>query len=624
MRFDFEVRSSNPPAPLLQAAVLAKPKSVARNVMEGGYTQRHVKSEIHLTKPQGKFKILAKFLLVGLLLLVYPYSSSAYLCGTPHLSNSGQQEEFVRQKPLNRQPTADTRQPNAPALPAAPALPIGAERTFFAPDFRSMQQYTVSAVLRGVGSFCYVFVEEAEWNTQVTAGTVQAIIRAFEAATPANPQQGIYSTLTKFFGAPPDIDGNGRVILLLLNIQDARGADRYTAGFFNPADQKRGLLRNPGFRKFPIRSNEAEMLYIDTQPLNPNSERAHNVIAHEFQHLLNWHHDSREVTWVDEGCAVYASFLCGYSVQEHVTAFEKMPSISLVTWPEGDADTLPHYGAAFLWMLYLHEQYGGIGTLVEIVQNRGTSLTGISGALASRGVLQTIPDLFIEWKLANYLSEYRAVTLSLTPRHWHHSYPSGAQQGQLRNFSAEYIGFRDAEGLTLGFSSSSPASSAVHAIEFHNTGTVDINEIKLSAGNTGSLVLANTAAEVILVPSLQMEAINVSAQSSTYQYSATRGAHITFITAALPNPVHPRYWDIIAESTEPLVGLTPTVTLMLSDGNRTERLYQEAQPMYLITQDLQDNRLYRFSFLLEPEIAPKSVIYQVSLDSRSVGTGSLF
>jgi hypothetical protein len=563
-------------------------------------------------------RISYSYLLFVLLLLGLPYSSSAYLCGTPHLSNPQRVADATNAQQQFFPPGNQT----APALPAAPALLIGTERTFFAPDFRSMQQYTVSAVLRGVGSFCYVFVEEAEWNTRVTAGTVQAIIRAFDATTPANPQQGIYPTLTKFFGAPPDIDGNGRIILLLLNIQDARGADRYTAGFFNPADQHRGLLRNPGFRGFPIRSNEAEMLYIDTQPLNPNSERAHNVVAHEFQHLLNWHQDTREVTWVDEGCAVYASFLCGYSVQEHVAAFEKMPSISLVTWSEGDADSLPHYGASFLWMLYLHEQYGGIGTLIEIVQNRGTSLTGVSDALASRGITQTISDIFLEWKLANYLSDYRAVALSLAPRRWHHSYPSDTQQGQLSNFSAEYIGFKDAAGLTLGFSSSSPVSSAVHAIEFHNNGTVDIKEIKLSAGNMGSLVLPNTVTEALLVPSLQMETINAQAQNATYQYSAVRGAHITFIAAALPNPVHPRYWDIIAKPTESLVGLTPTVTLMLFENN-VERLYKEAQAMYIVTQDFQDSRLYRFSFLLEPEIAPESVMYQISLDSRTAVTGSL-
>ena len=511
----------------------------------------------------------------------------------------------------------------APDLPAAPALPIGTERTFFAPDFRSMQQYTVSTVLRGIGNFCYIFVEEAEWNTRVTAETVASIVRAFDAATPANPTQGIYPTLTGFFGPPPDIDENGKIILLLLNIRDANHASQYTAGFFNPADQNRGVLRTPGFRRFPIHSNEADILYIDTQPLNPNSEVAHNVIAHEFLHLIHWRHDPHEATWVDEGCAGYASFLCGYSVLEHIGAFEKKPSVSLIAWPERESDALPHYGAALLWMLYLHEQYGGIGTLIEIVQNRGTSLTGVADALALRGVRQKVSNIFIEWKLANYLSDYRSVRLSLSPRRWHTSYPSGAQEGKLSNFSADYIGFEDAGGLTLGFSGNpGGTNSAVHTIEFHSTGDVHVREIKLSAGNSGSVVLPNTVTEAILVPSLQTETIDAATYSANYQYSAVRGAHITFITAALPNPVHPRYWDIIAQPSESLVGLTPTVTLMHFD-NKIDRLYSEAQAMYQITQDAQSKRLYRFSFLLEPEIVPESVTYQISLDSRIVDTGSL-
>ena len=530
---------------------------------------------------------------------------------------------------MDRDPGANTMPPHlpsdltAPALPAAPALPLGTERTFFAPDFRSMQQYTVSAVLRGIGSFCYIFVEEAEWNTRVTAETVASMVRAFDVATPANPQRGIYPTLTGFFGVPPDIDENGRIVLLLLNIQDTNHMGQYTAGFFNPADQSRGILRTPGFRRFPIRSNEADMLYIDTQPLNPNSEVAHNVIAHEFLHLIHWRHDPHEATWVDEGCAGYASFLCGYSVLEHVDAFEKTPSVSLIVWPERDADSLPHYGAAFLWMLYLHEQHGGTSTLTEIVRNRGTSLTGVADALALRGITQKVSDIFIEWKLANYLSDYHAVRLSLSPRRWHNSYPSGTQEGKLSNFSADYIGFEDAGGLTLGFSSNSGGtSSAAHAIEFHSTGDVHVREIKLSTGNSGSVVLSNTVTEVLLVPSLQAETINTGTRSANYQYSATRGAHITFITTALPNPVHPRYWDIIAQPSESLVGSTPTVTLMRFD-NKVERLYRETQAMYQITQDTQGSRLYRLSFLLEPEIAPESVIYQISLDSRIVDTGSL-
>ena len=562
-----------------------------------------------------------------LLLLGSPCRSSAYLCGTPQLA--GTKVPFRPLPATDGDPGTNLMPPHllndltAPALPAAPALPIGTERTFFVPDFRSMQQYTVSAALRGISNFCYIFVEEAEWNTRVTAETVTSIAHAFDVATPANPQQGIYPTLTGLFGLPPDIDENGRIILLLLNIQDANHASQYTAGFFNPADQSRGVLRTPGFRGFPIRSNEADILYIDTQPLNPNSEVAHNVIAHEFLHLIHWRHDPHEATWVDEGCAGYASFLCGYSVQEHVDAFEKTPSISLIAWPERNTDALPHYGAAFLWMLYLHEQHGGPETLTEIVRNRGTSLTGVADALALRGITQKVSDIFIEWKLANYLSDYRAIRLALSPRRQHHSYPSGTQEGELSNFSADYIGFEDAGGLTLGFSSNSGGtSSAAHAIEFHNTGDVRVSEIKLSTANSGSIMLPNSVTKALLVPSLQTETINTDTHSAKYEYSAVRGAHITFITTVLPNPVHPRYWDILAKPSESLVGSTPTVTLMLFDS-KVERPYREAQAMSRITQDVQGSHLYRLSFLLEPAITPESVIYQISLDSRIVDTGSL-
>ena len=551
-----------------------------------------------------------------------PYGSSAHVCGTPELRagwKTGDAEGWTRNLP-SFHPSNEV--PSAPGQPVAPALLVGTERTFFAPDFRSMQQYTVSTVLRGIGNFCYVFVEDTEWNTRVTTATVEAIIRAFDEAVPSNPQRGIYLTLTEIFGSPPDIDRNGRIIILLLNIRDKDNGGQYTAGFFNPADQSRGVLRHPGFRGFPIRSNEGEILYIDTHPLNPNSETAHNVIAHEFQHIINWMHDPKEATWVDEGCAEYASFLCGYSLQEHIAAFEKTPTISLITWPDTGNNLLPHYGAAFLWMLFLHEQYGGIATVAAIVQDRRTSVPGIANALASQGVRRTVPDIFTSWKLANYLSDYRAVNLSLSPHRWHRSYPSGTQGGELDNFSADYIGFENTGGLTIGFSSGSVSNVAAHAIEFHTTGAVEIREMVLSASNTGSLVLSNTVREAILVPSLQTDVPNFHSESKKYQYSATRGAHIAFITTALPNAVHPRYWDIIAKPSEPIVGLTPMVTLMLHN-NKAEQLYREAQAMYPVTQDAQNNHLYRFSFLLEPEIEPESVIYQISLDSRIVDTGTL-
>lgn len=563
--------------------------------------------------------VTPKLLFFGILLLfavggVCNPKSSAFLCGTPYLRfPKAHPQAAIENQNMLKWPAIQT----APA--AAPALPVGTERTFFAPDFRSQQQYTVSAVLRGVGSFCYVFVEESEWNTRVTPRTVETIIRAFEHQTPANPQQGIYPTLTELFGPAPDIDENGRVILLLLNIRDleqGRAGFQYTAGFFNPADQHRGVLRHPGFRGFPIRSNESDMLYIDTQPLNPNSEAAHNVIAHEFQHLIHWRHDAREATWVDEGCAEYAAFLCGYTLQEHLAAFEKMPSVSLIEWPVGNAGSLAHYGAVFLWMLYLHERYGGAETLAAIVHNRGTSLIGVTDALRGRGaVFQQIAEIFIDWKIANYLSDYHHVSLNLSPTRRHSVYPSTGENSELSNFSADYLVFENAEGLTLGFSSSTASGCAVHAIEFHSNGeAVQVREMMLTNRRTGSLAIPNTVTKAILVPSFHQKTASTDSRSVTYEYSATRSGSVTFVSSVLPNPVHPQYWDIITQPSEPLVGITPTVTLL-----QHNRIHREAQAMYPI----QDGRLYRFSFHLEPDIAPASVTWQIFLDSLPVDTGTL-
>ena len=55
VRLDIEARCANPPAPMLQAMGFFKER-IARNVMEGGYTEMKVIYPIHLTEPQGIIK----------------------------------------------------------------------------------------------------------------------------------------------------------------------------------------------------------------------------------------------------------------------------------------------------------------------------------------------------------------------------------------------------------------------------------------------------------------------------------------------------------------------------------------------------------------------------------------
>jgi len=57
--------------------------------------------------------------------------------------------------------------------------------------------------------------------------------------------------------------------------------------------------------------------------------------------------------------------------------------------------------------------------------------------------------------------------------------------------------------------------------------------------------------------------------------------------------------------------------------NNVERPYQESQAMYRVSLDSQDSRMYRLSFRLDSEVAPESLTYQISLESRIVDTKSL-
>ncbi len=567
-------------------------------------------------------------LIIILVVLFTPQRSKAFRCGTSELIE-------------NADAITPLQEPAATA--PAPLLAIGTERTFFAPDFRSRQSYTVRAVLRGVGKYCYVYVEESEWDARVTPDTVTNIVRAFDERTPTQ-SRGIYPTLTHVFGAPPDIDANGRIILLLLNIRDAfENSGTYTAGFFNPADQQRGFLRHPGARGLSIRSNVADMLYIDTRPLPIHSPHAHNVIAHELQHLIHWRHDAREAVWVDEGCSDYAAFLCGYFSEEHVAAFEKTPTVSLTHWPENHNVSLAHYGAAFLWMLYLHEHYGGPDTVAAIVKHPSTDIDGITAVLLELGFLDgtqprlpwhrtetielakneilSVTDIFVDWQVANLLSGYKLIRrLTLTPTDMHRDYPFYGES-VIPPFAAEFLHFalpNRNETLTLRFSGGNPAVAdwAVHLVEWHSNTRIHIREMSLKTNrDTGNLNISPAATAALLIPSLQPEAARLAPINSVpYQYSATRGGNVTFITSVLPNPVHPQYWEIIAQTNEPLIGFTPTITLEYLER---QTLVEEA-PM----RQLPRSGSYRYTVRLAPEQVPADVTWYLFLDARRVEQGT--
>ncbi len=163
--------------------------------------------------------------------------------------------------------------------------------------------YKVNATLQASGTYSEVYVEDGR---TVDAAVINDIISEFD--------NNIYPKLTTNFGSPSDIDNNGKVTLLLLDIKDTYQDenDSYIGGYFFSVDLfSQDELTGIGYPRH-YKSNEREMLYIDINPGDPTSESLKSTVAHEFQHLINF---SNNVivengypmpVWVDEGFAMAA------------------------------------------------------------------------------------------------------------------------------------------------------------------------------------------------------------------------------------------------------------------------------------------------------------------------------
>ena len=90
------------------------------------------------------------------------------------------------------------------------------------------------------------------------------------------------------------------------------------------------------------------------------------TLAHELQHAAHWAADPSEETWINEGLSEVAKNVADYPFT-FVKFFAADHRTQLTTWPAGGESTLPHYGAATLFVEYLAQHYGGHENLGRLV-----------------------------------------------------------------------------------------------------------------------------------------------------------------------------------------------------------------------------------------------------------------
>ncbi|TGL41582.1 peptidase MA family protein [Leptospira perdikensis] len=184
-----------------------------------------------------------------------------------------------------------------------------------------------------------------------------------------------YPILISTFGAPSDVDGDGKVKILVMDIRDGATANSaYVAGYYDPVN----YFPDNIFSR--VRSNYAEVLYLDGKELiaavNYDPNAFASTAAHEFQHLLRYprmrNANQTDELWINEGTSEVSSDIAGYGPQNSrmdcysgvndSRCNDGINGVSLIDWDSSNSDILKQYSYAYVFMRYLYDISGTTNT----------------------------------------------------------------------------------------------------------------------------------------------------------------------------------------------------------------------------------------------------------------------
>ena len=290
---------------------------------------------------------------------------------------------------------------------------------FWVVDLVDREVHQVDAVLAQVSEHAYWYFQI---GSEPSREALESAAQAFE--------ESIYTTVTGALGTEwtPGVDNDLHITILHARLQGA-------AGYYNASDEYPREVN-------PI-SNEREMVYMNTRNLPLGSSSYLGTLAHELQHAIHWANDSTEETWVSEGLSEVAKGLVGYDFS-FTGYFLSSPATSLTDWPSDGQSSLPHYGAATLYMEYLAQHYGGHENLSRLVERPENGVEGVTAYLHFMGYQETFEDVFQKWLVANYLDSsevdgyyYDGLDVAISPEKAVQGY--GEERGTVPQYAGEYV-----------------------------------------------------------------------------------------------------------------------------------------------------------------------------------------
>ncbi|MBD3282611.1 MAG: hypothetical protein GF387_03350 [Candidatus Portnoybacteria bacterium] len=261
-------------------------------------------------------------------------------------------------------------------------------------DWNDREQIT--ATLKKISDKAYFYIEDEYWEALST--NQRNLYMQYLDSVADNFDTKTYPKVTQTFGYEwkPGIDDEEKITILLTRLKSTAG------GYFNSKDEI-PKTQEPT-------SNEREMIYINSAQIA--NSLIHSLIAHEFQHLINYNQKERELgvteeVWLNELRSEYAPTAANYDSQYTGTNLERRvedylanPFNSLTNWTGSKYD----YPSVNLFGQYLAEQFGD-GIFKKMMNTNETGISSIERAVEEQGHNKSFEEIFNNWTVANYLND---------------------------------------------------------------------------------------------------------------------------------------------------------------------------------------------------------------------------
>ncbi len=208
-----------------------------------------------------------------------------------------------------------------------------------------------------------------------------------------------YTSMTNIYGTHSDIDANGKIIILLMDINKTKNSNIQVLGYFSPSDMHG--------------NNKGEILYMDISNANNYTDKAIGTIIHEFQHLINYSYvisgERNEMSsWLNEALSESTSILFNKTTAEsRINEFNNINYYCFYTWNtsnisnNGKNNTHVNYPSASVFMNWLYQKNDSNETIFKTIASSkelGDYNKVLSAAKGISGLSVTTWDsLLLDW-----------------------------------------------------------------------------------------------------------------------------------------------------------------------------------------------------------------------------------